>query len=323
MHPVGQSWVSGHPDYAEGNRAQCQACHGADSRGTVLSRAQGTRTLTAGFEGGTATLNLFRGAMIGCYNCHNGPGSDSINNGAPPTVSVVSGNTLNSAALNMTVTVTPPTATLRILSQPGNGSLGVRNNILTYFPNEGFSGADTFTYAAWDGSKNSSLATGTVAVAPGPFSLGATAHVPPTYPAGWPVAFAVVPVMTNTLIPASFNWDFGDGSTPSTNQFSAHEYATPGSYNWSVVANVSGATATRNGTIIVGNPVSLGMSFAGDAATFSWPKTLADTLLEATGALGPSAQWMWVTNSPTASASLLSVTLPVSGSEFFRVRRPW
>jgi hypothetical protein len=65
------------------------------------------------------------------------------------------------------------------------------------------------------------------------------------------------------------------------------------------------------------------MSLAGDAATFSWPNTIADTLLEATGALGPSAQWMWVTNSPTASASLLSVTLPVSGKEFFRVRRPW
>ncbi len=201
MHPLGQSWISGHHNYIGGNLAKCQACHGTDNRGSVLSRAQGPKTLTANFDGGTATLNLFRGALIGCYNCHNGPSNDSINNSAPPTVNAVTGNTLNSAPLDLNVTVTPPTATLRIISQPANGALGVSNNILTYFPNEGFIGSDTFTYAAWDGAKNSSLATGTVAVAQGPISLGATAHVPPTYPAGWPVAFAVVPATTNTLSP--------------------------------------------------------------------------------------------------------------------------
>lgn len=252
-----------------------------------------------------------------------GPSSESINNSTPPTVSAVSGNTLNSAALNLPVTVTPPTATLRIISQPANGSLGVTNNILTYFPNEGFTAADTFTYAAWDASKNSTLATGTVAVTQGPFSLGATAHVPPTYPADWPVAFGVVPVTTNTLFPVSFDWDFGDGSTHSTNQFPAHAYSAPASYNWSVVANVSGATVTLNGTIVIGNPVSLDIARAGNAATLSWPNTIADTLLEATGGLGSSAPWLWVTNAPTASPGVLSVTLPASGTEFFRVRRPW
>lgn len=323
MHPVGQNWVSGHHDYIQGNLAQCQACHGADSRGTVLSRAQGTRTLTAGFDGGTVTLNLFRGATIGCYNCHNGPSNDSVNSSAAPTVNGVSGNTLNSAPLNLSVTVTPPTATLRIISQPANGSLGVSNNILTYFPNEGFIGTDTFTYAAWDGSKNSDLATGSVAVAQGPFSIGATAHVPPTYPAGWPVAFTVVTTTTNTLIPASFSWSFGDGSPQSTNQFPAHNYSAPGSYNWSVMVNVSGTSATLNGTITIGNPVSLGITLAGDTATFAWSNTIADTLLEATSSLGSSSQWLWVTNAPSASSTLLSVTLNTSGNQFFRVRRPW
>lgn len=323
MHPVGQNWVSGHHDYIQGNLAQCQACHGADSRGTVLSRAQGTRTLTAGFDGGTVTLNLFRGATIGCYNCHNGPNNDSVNSSAAPTVNVVFGNTLNSAPSNLSVTVTPPTATLRIISQPANGSLGVSNNILTYFPNEGFIGTDTFTYAAWDGSKNSNLATGSVAVAQGPFSIGATAHVPPTYPAGWPVAFAVVTTTTNTLIPASFIWSFGDGSPQSTNQYPAHTYSAPGSYNWSVMANVSGTSATLNGTITIGNPVSLGITLAGDTATFAWSNTIADTLLEATSSLGSSSQWLWVTNAPVASSTLLSVTLNTSGNQFFRIRRPW
>src|SRR5581483_6993871 len=110
MHPVGQSWISAHHDYIQGNLARCQACHGSDSRGTVLSRVQGDRTLTASFDGGTVRLNLFRGALIGCYTCHNGPSGDSINNTTPPTVSVVSGNSLNSTPLNLTVSVVPVTA---------------------------------------------------------------------------------------------------------------------------------------------------------------------------------------------------------------------
>ncbi len=46
MHPIGQSWVSQHPDAAEGSGAAgCRACHGEDYRGTVLSRSQADRTL--------------------------------------------------------------------------------------------------------------------------------------------------------------------------------------------------------------------------------------------------------------------------------------
>src|SRR6185312_426903 len=80
MHPIGQNWVSAHHDYigsTPGGVAACQACHGMDFRGTVLSHAQSDRTLTASFDGGAMTLNLFRGALIGCYTCHNGPGNDN------------------------------------------------------------------------------------------------------------------------------------------------------------------------------------------------------------------------------------------------------
>ena len=232
MHPIGQSWVSGHHDYINGNLAKCQACHGTDSRGTVLSRVQGDRTLTASFDGGTVTLNLFRGALIGCYTCHNGPSNDSINNSTTPTVGNVSGSTANNAPLNLTVTNNPTTATLRIISQPVNGSLGVSNNVLTYFPNPGFVGSDTFTYAAWDGSKNSTLATGTVSVTQGVYSMGLAANVPTNSPAGWPVAFAAVATITNYSGSVAFNWNFGDGST-STNPFPAHTFATAGNYHWS------------------------------------------------------------------------------------------
>jgi hypothetical protein len=70
MHPVGQSWVSRHGDYAEhGRSAECRACHGLDYRGTVLSKAHAARA----FRMEDRTVNISAGATIGCYTCHNGP----------------------------------------------------------------------------------------------------------------------------------------------------------------------------------------------------------------------------------------------------------
>ncbi len=65
MHPVGSAWVSAHPSQASANLSACRACHGADDRGTVLSRMFSTRTL--------ANQTLTAGTVIGCYTCHNGP----------------------------------------------------------------------------------------------------------------------------------------------------------------------------------------------------------------------------------------------------------
>ena len=320
MHPVGQTWVSAHPDASEGNRTLCQACHGTDYRGTVLSRMQADRTLNA-----FGTQTFFRGALIGCYTCHNGPGEDSGNNSAPPTVTGVLTNTTNDKSVAILLPLTGAGATLRIISQAANGSVGLNTNtgVATYFPNSGFVGTDQFTFAAYDGSKNSTLATGTVAVAQGPFSIGAAAYVPPTCPAGWPVAFTVVPTVTNSLATVTFDWNFGDGSVHSTNQYAAHAYATPGTYNWSVNSTLSTAATMNSGAIVIGDPVQLSVARSGSQVTVSWPNTIADTLLQGSAALGASAQWLWVTNTPVAGPSLLSVTLPVTGNEIFRVQRPW
>ncbi len=323
MHPVGQSWVSGHHDYINGNLAACQACHGTDNRGTVLSRMQGDRPLTASFDGGTVTLNLFRGALIGCYSCHNGPSNDSINNSTPPTVNVVSGSTPNNTPLNLPVTMTPAAATLRIISQPANGSLGVSNNVLTYFPNPGFTGSDLFTYAAWDGAKNSTLATGTVTVAQGPYSLGIVTLVPTNYPSGWPVAFSVVPKATNYSGAVTFDWNFGDGSAHDTNQFPAHAFKSAGTYAWSVSAAISNATATASGSITVTAPVALGLAKTNGQLAIAWPNTIADAILEESSTLGSTAQWRGVTNTPAINGGSLNVSVPAAGTKFFRVRRLW
>ena len=68
MHPVGSSWVKDHQDVAENNSAQCTACHGADYKGSVLSKMWTTRT-----EIGS---KFTKGHQVSCYDCHNGPSGD-------------------------------------------------------------------------------------------------------------------------------------------------------------------------------------------------------------------------------------------------------
>jgi hypothetical protein len=332
MHAIGQGWVSGddavtkHADWISslpGGVAACQPCHGTDYRGTVLSRAQADRTLTASFDAGSITLNLFRGATIGCYNCHNGPANDNLNSSLPPTVSNVSTNTINDKAVPILLPVTGNGAALRIISQPANGSVGLSNGLATYFPNPGFVGSDTFTFAAYDEAKNSSLATGTVSVTQGPIGLGITGHVPDSYPLGWPVPFQAVPAVTNTTAVVTYDWDFGDGAPHGTNQTEVHTYATPGLYIWTVVGHASSASAVAAGIVSVDGPVVLNIARAGTQVALSWPNTTADTLLEASPSLGPSAQWRWVTNAPNLTPSSVSLQLPAIGNQYFRVRRPW
>lgn len=331
MHAIGQGWVSGsdavtkHADVlsALGGAGACKACHGNDYRGTVLSRAQSTRTITASFDGGTVTVNLFRGAQIGCYNCHNGPSSDSINTIAAPVVSNVATNTTNDQSVAIPLSGTGGTLQWQIVSQPANGTVGLTNGVAIYFPNPGFVGSDSFTFAAYNGSKNSNVGTGTVSVGQGAFSLGATAYVPPSYPASWPVAFNVVPAVTNYAGTVTVDWDFGDGSAHSLVPGPTHSYAQPGTYSWSVAVSVGGTSVTRNGTITITVPVMVQTAVSGSSLTVSWPQTAADTILESSPSLGASAKWSVVTNVPTASAGMLSVTLPVSESLFLRTLRPW
>jgi hypothetical protein len=321
MHPVGSAWVSAHPDFTERNgSAQCQACHGTNYRGTMLSRMQADRTLSA-----FGTKAFFRGALIGCYTCHKGPGNDSSNTNTPPTINIVSGSTPNDTPLKLPVTVTPATATLRIISQPANGLLGVSNNVLTYFPNAGYSGSDMFTYAAWDTSKNSMLATGTVSVAQGSYSLSILSHVATNAPSGWPVAFAVVPTVTNNTNAVAFNWNFGDGSAPSASQFAQHVFTAPGTYTWQVIATVGTANATNTGSIAINVPVTLAMAVPQNTSlSLAWPSTLPDVVVEQSATLGSGTQWTVVTNLPVTGPVNSIVNLPVAGgNRFFRIRQPW
>ncbi len=164
MHPVGQVWVNNHPDAVESAGAgACQACHGGDYKGTVLSYAQGSRSLTTKY----GTKTFWRGFQISCYACHNGPNDDSASTNHAPVASNGSASTLMNQAVPVTLLATDAdhnTLSYRIVAQAGNGRVGLSGNIATYFPNAGFTGSDTFTFAAWDGFTNSNRGTVTVTV---------------------------------------------------------------------------------------------------------------------------------------------------------------
>lgn len=166
MHPLGQSWVERHQDAAEhGGADQCRACHGTDYRGTVLSRSQANRTLSA-----FGTKSIWRGSTIGCYRCHKGPSNDDANSNRPPVATALSLATAKDTAASLTLRATDSdartTLVLRIVSQSTHGTVALSGTKATYRPDPGYVGPDSFTYAAWDGSTDSNLAAVTINVRP-------------------------------------------------------------------------------------------------------------------------------------------------------------
>lgn len=71
MHAVADTnFIKKHEDLFEKNRQACQACHGLNLEGTVLSRAAANRTLP-GDDGKTVTLA--KGTKVSCTLCHENP----------------------------------------------------------------------------------------------------------------------------------------------------------------------------------------------------------------------------------------------------------
>ncbi len=159
MHTVGQDWIDAHGTITETTGiVACEACHGADYRGTVLSRSQADRTLTGDF----GTKSFWRGFQIGCYTCHNGPSSETANPNRPAVVVSTSAQTLAGVSVQIPLSASDRDGnvlTLRVVSQPDHGTVGLVNRTATYYPEPGFVGSDAFTFAAWDGATDSNLAS--------------------------------------------------------------------------------------------------------------------------------------------------------------------
>lgn len=332
MHEANDAWISGGH---KNSNADCNACHGIDERGTELSEAKDARSLDAGNYG---VKTFWRGYRIGCYTCHNGAGSPgSATPWKAATAASVSTNTTSGARLIIPLSVrdantTVQAVTARVISQPANGTVGMTNWNTTnwaaiYHADQGFVGTNKFTFAAWNSRVDSLLYTGTVSVAQGPFSISANALVPLSYPAQWSAPFSILPTPSNVVGTVTFDWDFGDASPHSTNQYATHAYALAGNYPWSVISRlltngVTARTTTNSGTIVVGPPVTLLASGAGNSVVLSWPKTTADALLEQSSLVGSGASWTVCTNAVVSGSSTNSVTVPNTGAmKFYRLRK--
>jgi hypothetical protein len=163
LHPMDQNWARRHANAAERNPEQCQVCHGTDYRGTELSRMLGDRT----FNVYNRDMTFWKGSQIGCYNCHDGPRRESHTSNRAPTVVDASASTLLGNAVALDLAASDPDGdplTLRIVSQPDHGTVGLSGSRATYFPESTYVGDATFTFAAWDGSTDSNLGVGKVTV---------------------------------------------------------------------------------------------------------------------------------------------------------------
>lgn len=176
MHPTGSAWVDDHGGIAESvGTAACRVCHGTTSRGSVLSRSQANRTLNTEF----GTKTFWRGYEVGCYDCHNGPNSENASSNTPPAVINRSETTPTDTALTLTLGATDPnpdTLTLRIVDQPAHGAVAFDGTTAVYRARDGYTGADSFTYAAGDTKSNSNLGTVTITVTPPSCAGSATSY---------------------------------------------------------------------------------------------------------------------------------------------------
>lgn len=249
MHPVGQSWISSHSDAVEnGGASACRACHGTDYRGTVLSRSFADRTLTA-----FGTKQIWNGFQIGCYTCHNGPNSESANPNAAPVVTDLSASTTAGTPVTVALHATDANGNplaLRIVGQPKNGTAGLTGTTATYYPYDGFSGTDSFTYAANDGQTDSNLGHVTVNVggASG-CSVTCSASAPSSVQTGSTASFTGTATATSCAGALSYDWDFGDGSAHASTAGASHAYASAGTYTWVFTATADTTSCSKTGTI--------------------------------------------------------------------------
>lgn len=324
MHPVGQDWVNNHPDAAElSGTAQCKACHGNDYRGTVLSRSKADRNID-----GFGSHFFWRGYQIGCYTCHGGPGGGG-NLGVPATVGHVSASAVSGVPVAIPLSATDPNGlalTLRVVTQPAHGTLGMSNRTALYFPDANYTGPDSFTYAAWNGSADSNLGTGQVTVNAGPFGMGSTSVAAPQVPVKKAAPFWATPTVTNYTGAVTFDWNFGDASAHATNQYAAHAYALPGKYSWTLLASANGMTVTNMGSITVSAAIveapRLSIERQGSNVVISWSMTYTNFVLETTDLLAVTNSWSQTSASSTVQSNRLVVAEGITNTaRYYRLRQ--
>jgi PKD repeat protein len=261
MHQTGSNWITqgdhNHKKAVETLGANsCKACHGANERGSVLSAALTDQALTWSHDGQTFNQFFWQGAIISCYSCHKGSGSDDTNNQAAATVSGISAVISANTDAVMPLSISNPSGLAlftRIITPPRYGMAAVSNGThAVYRPFYNFTGTDQFTYAAYNTEKDSNLATGTVTVVEGTCVLVCESLVPANASSRAELPFWAYASISNCTDAVSYLWGFGDGGG-STNALARHAYGKNGTYPWSLIASAAGMSVTNTGSVTVGN----------------------------------------------------------------------
>lgn len=168
-------------------------------------------------------------------------------NDAPATTNV-STTTAYETATNITLSGTDidgDTLTYSIVSDVSNGSTSLSGSTVSYTPNSTWSGTDTFTYKANDGTADSNTATVTITV--NADDAPASSFTADETTGFTPLRVVFTNASTNST---SYTWDFGDGNTSSdTNP--AHTFSNAGTYTVSLTATGSGGSDSSTETITV------------------------------------------------------------------------
>jgi MYXO-CTERM domain-containing protein len=137
--------------------------------------------------------------------------------GTEPTAITLSATDVEGDPLNYT-----------LQTPPSHGTLSGTPPAVTYTPDTGYRGTDSFSFAASDGQASSAPATVSLTVGNSAPEVALSADSLQPFE-GESVHFEAMAVDAN-MDPLTFDWDFGDG-TASEEQNPSHAYANQGAYD--------------------------------------------------------------------------------------------
>ncbi|MGH7968327.1 MAG: PKD domain-containing protein, partial [Limisphaerales bacterium] len=211
-------------------------------------------------------------------------------------------------------------------TQPAHGTVSISGNVATYFPEPGFVGNVSFTYAVWNGSTDSGLATASVSINPGQCVLSAAALAPAADFPGVPVPFRAQATLAACAGAISYDWDFGDSSPHASGTNVSHTYPVDGDYTWTLTTTSGSASDVVSGVVTIsptlGPPLSLTLIPLGFMVELSWPVDNIPTSLETSTDLSDPYSWQLDVD-PIFSDGINNTTyiLMMYDSQYFRLRR--
>ncbi|MDO6518100.1 Ig-like domain-containing protein [Zobellia uliginosa] len=315
--------------------------------------------LTVGIGNGPFNGSATISGMIISYTPNNGfSGNDAItytvNDGNNPAVSgtltiqvnalaneaptandftfTVPGNS-NNNAIDVSGQISDPEndgLTVGIGSGPANGTATVSGMIISYTPNNGFSGEDQITYTVKDPSNPEVSATLTITVtnlAPDAVASGPSSAAPNSL-----VSFTGSGSSDPNGDSLTYSWDFGDGNT-SNEMNPSHTYTSSGDYDVELTVNDgNGGSDSMTISISIETPITFNRTTgvytapAGSNVTIEIVTTNAtgkgDATLEVRTALGGTLllslinTWNTTPGNPESDMKSGSFTMPTNGEVY-------